>query len=74
MKKHYRIELEIADGYTWVTCFHLLDGTWVEWLSAKLDDVLKVPNAIYDLPALAAENHRGGIELLYLEVHRAVNA
>ena len=71
MKKNYRIELEIADGYTWVTCFHLLDGTWVEWLSAKLDDVLKVPNVIYDLPTSASVNDRDEIERLYLEVTRA---
>lgn len=70
----FQVRLELADGYTWVTV-SITGGAavheWEKWMTAKLDDVLKLPNAIYDIPSLAHANDGEGLMAIYSMVDRA---
>lgn len=59
VRDRFQVRLEVVDGYTMVTvydCAGLAIGDWDQVATARLDDVLRLPNALSDIAALAYES------------------
>jgi len=73
MTTRFLVSLKVTDGYTYVVISDstgLMIGDFDEVYSVKLDDVLKVPNAIYDIVALAQADNEDGLDNLFKEIQR----
>lgn len=71
MRTHrFEVRLEASCGAVWVTVFsvNMYTDEEDEMLSSSLDRFLEVPNALYDVVALAHDGDVNGIKELYRRV------